>query len=1290
MSPVSHGDSTRPQFTPMELCTGCPSKCLEKDSEKSPKKSKRRFMSFRRAPKVVHEKPSNCQIEKSDVTKKSAWKSFFGETPKKTESDSCVMPKCYQEQLEQRRKDPRLQDPRYQATLGDVFLYTEVQRLGGRTYTEPQPKPPPSFKVPKAVICKTVMKACEKTPSNCAAVQWRKDENSANTPHTLKAYKIPYEELRPPEWTKKVFRCQEGINSIDVLKPFNRESNPYGIPLQKIKIDPEYASGNFTCTEIRKNPASWLRGSQMSRKGTPSACKSKQIPRIFRSRRGSCSGRGWTHGEVGIVGGTSDYSRSSLLPASPEEDKREEDGKKGKQKTRGNVEAVQHHGRVWCIAGQVIGPRIASQEANNAEKTADVETVADIEKWLKTRTESVSSMDLDAIKSEVEEGVDRYLEGELPHAFLGKDPDALSIDIDLTDKKLNLGYDPILQELQNEKLLEACEKDEFILPEFQLDHLDPLTLSPDDMMVAGEILPSTSTQPTMSVPNEEAEEACAGAGLVVRTNEHPCDKSTQVIVEDLEDDLDSIGEVHDVECQSETNVDGVQNTTDLYMETLDSGESESLPHVTVESGAENIIIEQLKSKAKLKLEPRIIKKCHKLSTKLDAKVGREVNGENLTNSQDGVMAVVAISTDKISNMTQIVINTGTEEQIYQGKTSELIEATGNFPKLPKIDTTTAWNGAMECNIDNASFNQHEMVISNALEELGITDDNLQPISVTEHGKVWLCPREDCNRQFGRLYALKGHLLAHYGVRPFKCDFEGCTWAFYSEFKLKRHKETHLKRKDYVCSVEGCNRRFTTIYNLWSHEKLHSRPNRIVCQVPDCQEKFQTKRALELHMKSHDQSHAPYVCKHEGCSKRYYSSNALTSHQRCHSYKEIDLKCSWPGCGKMFDKPCRLKAHIRSHTGCKPYLCTFQGCQWAFSSSSKLKRHQKKHTNERKFVCDVPSCGKAFMRSEHLKEHRLTHKEGRYFQCYICDARFSAKSSLYVHIKKHQLKKGVETNSNELVNGQKRVKIKETQCSRVNPVIKPKRKSIELIVDTVSQNASIEEQSQPEETDLISECDNQKVESTAPQQDPIMTLYHCPVETCTRSYTTKATLRAHMLKVHGTPIGDCDQKVISNSPVTNMDYVLYTTPSSVSEPTEQMIMVAPCDAVILSTSPETDRCLPEPEPPPLNSVLKSSEISQSNVVSRQSLDHQIKRDQGSARTGLTFSDVWRLKTNGTLLDSVVGASDVVLGTGDLGEGLLLTEELPSMYYQDDVVGTEYQVLLLDSGAPESNINLRGLE
>ncbi|KYM97599.1 PREDICTED: uncharacterized protein LOC108778366 [Cyphomyrmex costatus] len=928
-----------------------------------------------------------------------------------------------------------------------------------------------------------------------------------------------------------------------------------------------------------------------------------------------------------------------------------------------------------------------------------VETVADFEKWLKmgsTEPPVPSSMDLDATK--MVEGVDRYLGEEvLSHGcFLSKDPYGLSIDIDLADaKKLNLSssYDPILQDLthsENRLLEPPCEKvDEFMLPEFQLDHLDPLvTLTSDDMIVAGEILPSASSQSMISVENQDVEQN-APKGVPVQNNETSCEKSTQVTLNQLPVNI-AVNEIEDAKTEQETVVQSSASSSELFLGTLPPMEQSSLDTMTnsMEINTHDMVVKQLK---KSKLEPRIIKKRRQMITEhLEKKLDKHIDGKSLAvdiDSQDGMMAVVAISTDKISNMTQIVINTGTEKQIYQGKTSELIEATGNFPKLPKIDTSAAvWNGTVEYGSDSNPSNQYEIVISNALEELGITDDSLQPLCATEHDKVWLCPRDGCNRQFGRLYTLKGHLLAHYGVRPFKCDFEGCTWAFYSEFKLKRHKETHLKRKDYVCEVEGCNRRFTTVYNLWSHAKLHNRPNRIVCQVPDCGEKFQTKRSLELHMKSHDQRHAPYVCQHEGCGKRYYSSNALTSHQRSHSYKEVDIKCSWPGCGKIFDKPCRLKAHMRSHTGYKPYPCTFQDCKWAFSSSSKLKRHQKKHTNERKFVCDVPDCGKAFMRSEHLKEHRLTHTEGRLFQCFVCDARFSAKSSLYVHIKKHQQTKPDLNVTNDMSEStstnQKRTRTKESHYPRVKS-IKSKRLNTELInaAETIAKENDVEKQS----TSACSQDENQ-----------MELLYRCPIEVCGHLISSEMSLREHMLKVHGI---QCDDLLTKQSlDDVDIDYVLYTVHNSPSSSTvieeEQMVMLTPCDAVILDTSSsKIDHCLPEPEPPPFNTLLKSSERFR-NDTQNERIDKETvsMKEQGSARTDLTYSDWSKLKKDSTLMNSVVTeTSDVLLNTSDdLSEGLLLTEELPSMYYQDDVAGTEYQVLLLDSSPLESAINLRGLE
>ncbi|XP_049787457.1 uncharacterized protein LOC126190890 isoform X3 [Schistocerca cancellata] len=400
--------------------------------------------------------------------------------------------------------------------------------------------------------------------------------------------------------------------------------------------------------------------------------------------------------------------------------------------------------------------------------------------------------------------------------------------------------------------------------------------------------------------------------------------------------------------------------------------------------------------------------------------------------------VVAISTDNTKNTADIpvVIDTSCEGQVFTGKSAKLLDVvslwntekanssvplkgsnTGHAPNdeypvqlSTEVESSSSSSGVLKTYSKSAHSEDSkpgDHVVEQALAEIGISAEDLSPITTENDQKLWVCPVKSCNKIFPRLCMLRIHILCHYGIRPYKCDYQGCEWSFYTYFKLKRHKETHLKKKDYMCPVDGCGRCFTTIYNLNTHVKLHERPAVMVCPVESCGARFQTKRSMEVHMRTHDSLHAPYKCPFEGCGKLYYSSNCLHSHSRVHLHKEEELRCPWEGCGKLFDQPCRLKAHMRIHTGVKPYKCTFKDCTWAFESASKLKRHQYKHTNERKYHCMMDGCGKSFLRSEHLKEHTLTHMPERTFKCPVenCGQKFSAKSSLYVHAKKHNASKG---------------------------------------------------------------------------------------------------------------------------------------------------------------------------------------------------------------------------------------------------------------------------------------------
>ena len=111
--------------------------------------------------------------------------------------------------------------------------------------------------------------------------------------------------------------------------------------------------------------------------------------------------------------------------------------------------------------------------------------------------------------------------------------------------------------------------------------------------------------------------------------------------------------------------------------------------------------------------------------------------------------------------------------------------------------------------------------------------------------------------------------------------------------------------------------------------------------------------------------------------------------------------------KVFKTQHALKMHFRIHTGSRPFVCSYEGCSWAFPSSSKLRRHERGHKNIRSYVCEI--CQKSYLRSEHLKNHQLSHDPLTHpFVCAFerCGQKFSAKSSLYVHMKRHPKQSGL--------------------------------------------------------------------------------------------------------------------------------------------------------------------------------------------------------------------------------------------------------------------------------------------
>ncbi|XP_055682143.1 zinc finger protein 184-like [Lutzomyia longipalpis] len=138
-----------------------------------------------------------------------------------------------------------------------------------------------------------------------------------------------------------------------------------------------------------------------------------------------------------------------------------------------------------------------------------------------------------------------------------------------------------------------------------------------------------------------------------------------------------------------------------------------------------------------------------------------------------------------------------------------------------------------------------------------------------------------------------------------------------------------------------------------------------------------------------------------CQKSYVSLIGFQQHMMAkHSeLQELAIhQCT--ECPKKFVARQLLISHQKSHLPeeeKKLFHC--ESCLAKFSAKSSLKIHINTiHKNEKKFICDI--CGKTFGTKGNLSEHCKIHGDDWPFQCAYCPRKFKTAANMKIHEEIH--------------------------------------------------------------------------------------------------------------------------------------------------------------------------------------------------------------------------------------------------------------------------------------------------
>ncbi|XP_070507332.1 transcription factor IIIA-like [Chironomus tepperi] len=230
------------------------------------------------------------------------------------------------------------------------------------------------------------------------------------------------------------------------------------------------------------------------------------------------------------------------------------------------------------------------------------------------------------------------------------------------------------------------------------------------------------------------------------------------------------------------------------------------------------------------------------------------------------------------------------------------------------------------------------------------------------------------------------------------------------------------------------------------------------------------------------------------------------------------------CGLSFRRKDRLDRHFFFHTGIKEFKCEYEDCEKSFTNLSHLKRHTKNcHLNKPQissYVCEYSDCLQGFTNFSNLNRHyKKSHLNVVEYKCDQCFITCRRKDQLRRHMKNNHNVGNYTYSCEKCGNGYfnmysylKHIKVHDIkECSDCH---KHFDKWSQLVIHRKEEH-KINKSNDKFECDICGKifCRKPNIREHMKIHLAKEYVYSCTYENCSKFYSAKRNLTAHIRSKH---------------------------------------------------------------------------------------------------------------------------------------------------------------------------------